>query len=342
MWRRKKADGDFDPTVEPAPPSEPAATAYPPPTKDVIDAVAEPRGRMARLRSRLGGGWGSAVLSVLRRSSLTDADWEELEEILLGADVGTAATDDLLVTLKQAMKNPGDKSAEDVLRGLLIDLVNPTMNRALALPAPGSGGPTTMLVVGVNGVGKTTSVGKIARMLIQQGYSVVLGAADTFRAAAADQLATWGAAVGATVVRADKDGADPASVAFMAADAAVQAGADVLLIDTAGRLHNKRDLMDELGKVVRVVTKTSAPAETLLVLDATTGQNGLTQAKVFAEVVGLTGIVLTKLDGSARGGIVISVQRELGIPVKFVGLGEGRDDLAPFDPEAFVDGVLGR
>ena len=200
--------------------------------------------------------------------------------------------------------------------------------------------PAVVLVVGVNGTGKTTTVGKLARVLVAEDREVLLGAADTFRAAAADQLETWGARVGVVTVRSDKDGADPAAVAFDAVKAGIEEEVDVVIIDTAGRLHNKVDLMNELGKVKRVIEKQSEIDEVLLVLDATTGQNGLQQAKVFAEAVDVTGIVLTKLDGTAKGGIVVAVQRQLGVPVKLVGLGEGPDDLAPFDPEAFVDAII--
>jgi fused signal recognition particle receptor len=197
-----------------------------------------------------------------------------------------------------------------------------------------------VLVVGVNGTGKTTTVGKLARLLVAEGRTVLLGAADTFRAAAAEQLQTWGDRVGVETVRG-AEGADPASVAYEAVSAGVEKGVDVVLIDTAGRLHNKSNLMDELGKIRRVIEKRAPITETLLLLDATTGQNGLIQARVFNEVTQVTGIVLSKLDGSAKGGIVVSVQRELGVPVKFVGLGEGADDLAPFTAEGFVDGLLG-
>ena len=213
------------------------------------------------------------------------------------------------------------------------------MDRSLNLAAE-QGTPAVVLVVGVNGTGKTTTVGKLARVLVAEGRSVVLGAADTFRAAASEQLSTWGERVGVKTVRGS-EGADPASVAFDAVAQGKESGADVVLVDTAGRLHNKVGLMDELGKVKRVIEKKAPVSEVLLVLDATTGQNGMTQARVFAEVVDVTGVVLTKLDGSAKGGIVIQVQRELGVPVKLVGLGEGADDLAPFDPEGFVSGILG-
>ena len=294
-----------------------------------------------RLRDRIGGSLGSALAGLFSRDTLGEADWDELEEALLLADVGAGAAEDIIGSLKASARKSPDAAARDLLRAELISVVDPTLDRALHLAKPGSGKAEPIIVVGVNGVGKTTTVGKLARLLGAEGRSVVLGAADTFRAAAADQLATWGARAGVEVVRADKDGADPASVAFQAAQRGVDAGADVVLVDTAGRLQNKQGLMDQLGKVVRVVGKVREPAEVLLVLDATTGQNGLAQARVFAEAAGITGIVLTKLDGSAKGGIVVAVQRELGVPVKFVGLGEGADDLAPFDVEGFVDGLLG-
>jgi fused signal recognition particle receptor len=227
-----------------------------------------------------------------------------------------------------------------MLRADLIETIGPGMDRSLRT-RPHGGRPAVVLVVGVNGTGKTTACGKLARALIGDGQTVLLGAADTFRAAAADQLETWGQRVGATVVRSDKDGADPASVAFDAVSAGVERGVDTVIVDTAGRLHTKAGLMDELGKIKRVISRQAAVDEVLLVLDATTGQNGLRQARVFAEVVDVTGIVLTKLDGTAKGGIVVAVQRELGVPVKLVGLGEGPDDLAPFEPAAFVDAILG-
>jgi fused signal recognition particle receptor len=203
--------------------------------------------------------------------------------------------------------------------------------------------PAVILMVGVNGTGKTTTVGKLARVLVAEERSVVLGAADTFRAAAAEQLTTWGARVGVDTVRSDREGADPAAVAFDAVKEGIEQEVDVVIIDTAGRLQNKKGLMDELGKVRRVTEKGlhgTGVGEVLLVIDATTGQNGMQQARVFAEAVDVTGIVLTKLDGTAKGGIVVNVQRELGVPVKLVGLGEGMDDLAPFDPEGFVDALL--
>ncbi len=301
--------------------------------------------RMQRLRARLArsGGLGNALLSILSRGDLSPADWEELEDTLIMADVGLEATSQIMENLRTRTKVEGTQDparVREILREELVALVDPTMDRSLNLSRTEKGEPASLLVVGVNGTGKTTTVGKLARVLVAEGTSVILGAADTFRAAAAEQLSTWGERVGVDVVRSDREGADPASVAFEAVKVASEKGADVVLVDTAGRLQNKAGLMDELGKIKRVMERQVPVNEVLLVLDATTGQNGMRQAQVFAEVTGITGIVLTKLDGTAKGGIVISVQRELGVPVKFVGLGEGPDDLAPFDPEGFVDALL--
>lgn len=307
-------------------------------------------GRLVRLRERLarsGSPLGARLLSVLSRDHLTEDDWDELEETLLLADVGAGPAGELIENLRTRVRVLGVRDAQSVralLRDELVALVDPTLDRSLATAptaTPEGQVPAVVLVVGVNGTGKTTTVGKLARVLVAEDRSVVLGAADTFRAAAADQLQTWGARVGVPTVRADRDGADPAAVAFDAVRRGRVEGVDVVLVDTAGRLQNKAGLMDELGKIRRVITKEAPLSEVLLVLDATTGQNGLNQARVFGEVAGVTGIVLTKLDGTARGGIVIAVQRELGVPVKLVGLGEGPDDLAPFDAEDFVDGLLG-
>jgi fused signal recognition particle receptor len=310
--------------------------ALPEPVAEVVEQAAEPvepvEGRFARLRSRVRSGFGRSIADILRRGGLDQAAWDEVEESLLLADVGLDATQELVTALK---RNVRGENATEVLRSELTAMVDGGFDRSLAL----SGTPAVVLVVGVNGTGKTTTTGKIARMLVASGKTVVLAAADTFRAAAADQLATWGERVGAQVVRGPENG-DPAAVAFDAVKRGIDSGADVVLIDTAGRLHTKTGLMDELGKVKRVVEKAAPVTEVLLVLDATTGQNGLTQARVFGEVVDVSGVVLSKLDGSARGGIVISVQRTLGVPVKLVGLGEGPDDLAPFDPALFVDALL--
>jgi fused signal recognition particle receptor len=303
-------------------------------------------GRLVRLRARLARsqtGIGSALLNLLSRDHLDDDTWDEIEEVLITADVGVAPARQMVDDLRTQVRVLGTRSAEDVkrlLRDELITQLNPDQDRSLATE-PHGGNPAVIMMVGVNGTGKTTTCGKLARNLIGDGHSVLLGAADTFRAAAADQLQTWGDRVGAQTVRADREGADPASVAFEAVQQGIDQKVDTVLIDTAGRLHTKIGLMDELGKVKRVIEKKTTVDEVLLVLDATTGQNGLRQASVFAEVVNITGIVLTKLDGTAKGGIVISVQRELGVPVKLVGLGEGPDDLAPFDPAAFVDAILG-
>jgi fused signal recognition particle receptor len=302
-------------------------------------------GRLVRLRQRLSrsqGGLGRGLLLLLSRDRLDEDTWEEIEDTLITADVGVTPTQELVARLRTRMRveGVGTANAGTVLREELLALVDPTMDRSLAT-SRADGLPAVVLVVGVNGSGKTTSVGKLARVLVAEDKSVVLGAADTFRAAATEQLSTWGERVGVDVV-AGPEGSDPASVAFESVRTGVERGVDVVVIDTAGRLQNKAGLMDELGKVKRVVEKQAPVSEVLLVLDATTGQNGLVQARVFRDVVDVTGIVLTKLDGSAKGGIVVAVQRELGVPVKLVGVGEGADDLAPFDPESFVDALLGQ
>jgi len=312
-------------------------TPVAPAPADLVEHPESTSGRFARLRGRL----GATLAGVLHRGSMSANDYDALEEALLLADVGASATDEILAGVKARLGANFEMEPRDALREALLEAIDPAADRALALGRPGEGGAKTVIVVGVNGVGKTTTVGKLARVLVADGYSVVLGAADTFRAAAADQLETWGARVGVPVERSERDGADPASVAFAAAERAIGDSIDALLIDTAGRLQNKQGLMDELGKIVRVVGKVAPKGEVLLVLDATTGQNGLAQARVFAEATDVTGIVLTKLDGSAKGGIVVAVQKELGVPVKFVGLGEGADDLAPFDPAGFVDSLVG-
>ncbi|MFD0312134.1 signal recognition particle-docking protein FtsY [Streptomyces sp. NPDC127119] len=308
--------------------------------------VPEPTaGRLVRLRARLSrsqNALGKGLLTLLAREHLDDDTWEEIEDTLLTADVGVQPTQELVERLRERVKVLGTRTPEE-LRGLLreelLTLLVPDFDRTVHTESP-LDTPGIVMVVGVNGTGKTTTTGKLARVLVADGKHVLLGAADTFRAAAADQLQTWGERVGARTVRGP-EGGDPASIAFDAVKEGIQEGADVVLIDTAGRLHTKTGLMDELGKVKRVVEKHAPLDEVLLVLDATTGQNGLVQARVFAEVVNITGIVLTKLDGTAKGGIVIAVQRELGVPVKLIGLGEGADDLAPFEPEAFVDALIG-
>jgi len=316
----------------------------------VLDDIAPTDGRLGRLRGRLSrsqNAFGRSLLGLLGAGTIDEDSWTDVEDTLLMADLGAAAAAEITGKLRSEVAKQGvtdSVSARAMLRRVLIEAIETDANgvvpdrRIKALPHDGR--PSVVLVVGVNGTGKTTTTGKLARVLVADGRTVVLGAADTFRAAAADQLQTWGERVGARVVRAES-GTDPASVAFDAVKTAIAEGADAVLIDTAGRLHTKTGLMDELGKVKRVVEKLAQVDEVLLVLDATTGQNGLVQAKVFAEVVEVTGIVLTKLDGTAKGGIVIAVQRALGIPVKLVGLGEGPDDLAPFEPAAFVDALLG-
>ncbi|MEU5959913.1 signal recognition particle-docking protein FtsY [Micromonospora parva] len=318
----------------------------PPPVLEPQVEVPEPTaGRLVRLRSRLSRSqnvFGKGLLGLLARDHLDEDVWEEIEDSLITADVGVDATRDIVDRLRERTRVLGTRSASELRALLAAELVNaldPDLDRSLRT-APKDGVPAVVLVVGVNGAGKTTTCGKIARVLVADGRSVLLGAADTFRAAAADQLETWGSRVGAETVRGP-EAADPASVAFDAVKRGIDTGVDTVLIDTAGRLQNKVGLMDELGKVKRVVEKQGPIDETLLILDATTGQNGLEQARVFTEVVNVTGVVLTKLDGTAKGGIVIAVQRKLGIPVKLVGLGEGKDDLAPFDPAQFVDALLG-
>lgn len=308
--------------------------------------VPEPTaGRLVRLRARLArsqNSLGKGLLTLLSRDNLDEDTWEEIEDTLLTADVGIAPTQELVERLRERVRVLGTRTPDELrtlLREELVTLLGPDFDRAVKTEG-GDGTPGVVMVVGVNGTGKTTTTGKLARVLVADGRSVVLGAADTFRAAAADQLQTWGERVGARTVRGP-EGGDPASIAFDAVKEGIAEGADVVLIDTAGRLHTKTGLMDELGKVKRVVEKHGPLDEILLVLDATTGQNGLVQARVFAEVVDITGIVLTKLDGTAKGGIVIAVQRELGVPVKLIGLGEGPDDLAPFEPGAFVDALIG-
>ncbi|MGV9762443.1 signal recognition particle-docking protein FtsY [Micromonospora tulbaghiae] len=319
----------------PAPPVEAPQVEVPEPTA----------GRLVRLRSRLSRSqnvFGKSLLGLLSRDRLDEDTWEEIEDSLITADVGIDATREIVDRLRERTRVLGTRTGDELRTLLAAELVNaldPGLDRSLRT-APKDGVPAVVLVVGVNGAGKTTTCGKIARVLVADGRSVLLGAADTFRAAAAEQLETWGGRVGAETVRGP-EAADPASVAFDAVKRGIDTGVDTVLIDTAGRLQNKVGLMDELGKVKRVVEKHGPIDETLLILDATTGQNGLEQARVFTEAVNVTGVVLTKLDGTAKGGIVIAVQRKLGIPVKLVGLGEGKDDLAPFDPAQFVDALLG-
>jgi fused signal recognition particle receptor len=351
-------------TEEPAPGARTGSTAVDPadladlaeaPPVELPPAEPEPglvfetplpsAGRLVRLRSRLArsqSSLGRGLLTVLAREKLTEDDWEEVEETLLAADVGVAATTQIVQRLRTqslVLATASSTQLRDLVVRELTAVLGPDLDRTLHTDRH-DGRPAVVLVVGVNGAGKTTTVGKIARVLVGDGKSVVLGAADTFRAAAADQLETWGERVGVLTVRG-REGGDPAAVAFEAVRTGIEGEVDTVLVDTAGRLHTKSGLMDELGKVKRVVEKQGPVAEGLLVLDATTGQNGVVQARVFTDVVEVTGIVLTKLDGTAKGGIVVSVQRELGIPVKLIGLGEGPDDLAPFEPQAFAEALVG-
>ncbi len=331
----------------PAPIPAPAPVPAPAPIAPPLEIPEPTAGRLVRLRGRLArsnNAVGKGLLSLLSRDKLDEDTWEEIEDLLLTSDIGVAPTQELVERLRTRVRVLGSRTPDELrnlLREELLALIGTEADRTVrSLRADGEG-PAVVMVVGVNGVGKTTTTGKLARVLVADGRTVVLGAADTFRAAAADQLQTWGERVGATTVRGP-EGADPASVAFDAVKQAKENGVDTALIDTAGRLHTKVGLMDELGKVKRVVEKHGPVDEVLLVLDATTGQNGMVQARVFREVVDITGIVLTKLDGTAKGGIVVAVQRELGVPVKLVGLGEGADDLAPFEPAAFVDALIGQ
>ena len=347
--RRQRVPSSGTDVIAPPRPEAPVEEVAEP----VEDAVAptptleRPEGtasRLVRLRQRLAGSQGAlgrGLLALLSRDKLDEDTWESIEDTLLGADIGVAPTQQVVETLRTRLRVEGGERPDPrtALREALVELVDPSMDRRLRVSGE-DGKPGVVLVVGVNGSGKTTTVGKLARILVAEDRRVVLGAADTFRAAAVDQLATWGARVGVEVVRGS-EGTDPASVAFDAVKEGVDTGVDTVIVDTAGRLQNKAGLMDELGKVKRVIEKQAPVTEVLLVLDATTGQNGLIQAKVFSEVVDVSGIVLTKLDGSAKGGIVVAVQQQLGVPVKLVGLGEGPDDLAPFDPGAFVDALLG-
>ncbi|OXR47510.1 Signal recognition particle receptor FtsY [Nocardia cerradoensis] len=345
----ESAPVDSAPTTAPSAPTTPTPTAptptAPAPQPTAVEEIEPTAGRLTRLRGRLSrsqNAVGKSLLGLLGGGDLDEDSWEEIEDTLVMADLGTSVTTTVVERLREELAARSVRTTEQarqVLRDVLIEALRPDLDRAIRA-LPHADHPSILLVVGVNGTGKTTTTGKLARVLIADGRRVLLGAADTFRAAAADQLQTWGERVGADTVRG-REGADPASVAFDAVSTGIEEGVDAVLVDTAGRLHTKTGLMDELGKVKRVVEKKAAVDEVLLVLDATVGQNGLTQARVFAEVVDITGVVLTKLDGTAKGGIVFQVQHELGVPVKLVGLGEGADDLAPFEPSAFVDALLG-
>ncbi|HWL38085.1 MAG TPA: signal recognition particle-docking protein FtsY [Frankiaceae bacterium] len=345
-------DDASEPTIEPRrtvetldlPPTIPPPQVEAPPEAEAFEVPEPTAGRLVRLRSRLSrsqNALGRGLLTLLSSEKLDEETWEDVETTLLSADVGIAASQEIVEALRTRTKVLGTRTPDDLrplLREELLNAIGDVDRSLRTLPHDGSR-PAVILVVGVNGTGKTTTCGKLARVLVADGRSVVLGAADTFRAAAADQLSTWAGRVGAEVVRGP-EGGDPASVAYDAVKTGVETRADCVLIDTAGRLHTKTGLMDELSKIKRVAEKLGSIDEVLLVLDATTGQNGVVQAKQFASAVDVTGVVLSKLDGTAKGGIVIAVQRELGIPVKLVGLGEGPDDLAPFDPGQFVDALL--
>ena len=343
--RRTISDVELPEPETLAPPPPPVPEAPPAPEAAEIEAITPPEGRLERLRGRLARSQtalGRSVLGLIGGGDLDEDSWQDVEDTLLISDLGPVVAESVISQLRSRLASGNVRTEADakaVLRDVLINELHPEMDRSIRA-LPHADHPSVLLIVGVNGTGKTTTVGKLARVLVADGRRVVLGAADTFRAAAADQLQTWAARVGAEVVRG-AEGADPASVAFDAVDEGIAHGADVVVIDTAGRLHTKVGLMDELDKVKRVVTRRAAVDEVLLVLDATIGQNGLAQARVFADVVDITGAVLTKLDGTAKGGIVFRVQQELGVPVKLVGLGEGPDDLAPFEPAAFVDALLG-
>ena len=312
--------------------------------KPAVETPEAPGSRMARLRRRLANSNNAlarGLAELLSADKLDDDAWDDFETTLITSDLGVGPTTELVEKLRSGLAIDGVSDpvhAREVLHRELVGLVGPDMDRSISLDHQ-EGKPAVVLVVGVNGTGKTTTCGKLARVLVAEGKTVLLGAADTFRAAAGEQLETWGERVGVRTIRKD-EGADPASVAYEAVQAGVDEGVDVVLVDTAGRLHTKAGLMDELGKVKRVIEKLAPVSEVLLVLDATTGQNGLAQARIFSEVVDVTGIVLSKLDGSAKGGIVVQVQRELGVPVKLIGLGEGADDLAPFDADDFVTGLM--
>ena len=326
----------------PAPTEKPKPADAEPKPQDTIEPAV---GRIGKLRGRLSKSqnvFGRSVLGMLSAGDLDDDAWEDIETQLIQADLGVKITTNVVDELREMIAERGVSSEDEaraMLRECLIAACKPELDRSIKA-MPYNGKPAVVLVVGVNGTGKTTTTGKLARVLVSMGHKVLLGAADTFRAAAADQLEAWGRRVGATTVRG-AEAADPASVAFDAVSKGVETHADVVLIDTAGRLHNSTNLMDQLRKVKRVVEKKAVVDEVLLVLDATTGQNGLVQAKTFGDVVNITGVVLTKLDGTAKGGIVFQVQEDLGVPVKLVGLGEGADDLAPFEVEGFVDALLG-
>jgi fused signal recognition particle receptor len=334
------------PSTVAAPPEAPPPQAGAPPAPAAPEAAVVPEAVEAppTYKSRLGNvrGLFSGAVSALRAGRIDDATWDSLEEALIRADVGVATTDALLTDLRAKVASgevSGGGGLLDALATSIRQLLDTPGQRTLRFDGT-PGAPDVWLVVGVNGVGKTTTIGKLARRQSAAGRSVLLAAGDTFRAAAADQLAMWAERTGTEIVRG-AEGADPSAIVFDAVQRAAARGNDLVLADTAGRLHTKVNLVEELKKIRRVADRDPGNVtEVLLVLDATTGQNALAQARQFTEAVEVTGIVLTKLDGTAKGGIVIAVQRELGLPVKLVGLGEGPEDLVDFDPDEFVDALL--
>ena len=354
--QRRESRGEVAPPIAPrppsAPPSKPATSAPVKPAPGVepdlvvepeVAPAVEPVTEVPRMRDRLGrtrGAFLRSIAAIRGRGTVDDTTWDELEETLLLADVGLPTTERILDQLRARARADRIGDADSLvaaLRDTLVAQLDTTGDRVLTLE-PGT--PNVWMFVGVNGVGKTTTIAKVAQREVGDGRTVVLAAADTFRAAAADQLTHWADRVGAGIVKG-QEGADPGSVVFDAMSSAESRAADLVLVDTAGRLHTKVNLMNELEKLKRIVERTpGALKEVLLVLDATTGQNGLTQAREFTEAVDVTGVVLTKLDGSAKGGIVLAIEAELGIPVKLVGLGESAVDLVEFAPADFVDALL--
>jgi fused signal recognition particle receptor len=324
------AQEPIDEIVEPKPEKKPEPKPEPKPAKaELVQEVVLPKRKFAK-----------GIKSLFSRIKFDVENLDELEDVLIQADFGVDAAEKIVASVKDRAKKAGAKS-EAELKAILADIITEELNREDAELNLDSGQlPYVVLVVGVNGVGKTTTIGKLSKYLAEAGSKVVIAAADTFRAAAVDQIATWAERSGAQLIRPKAEGQDPASVAFEGVEYAISSEADVLIIDTAGRLQNKVDLMNELDKIRRVVEKSAVIAEVLLVIDATTGQNGMVQAKAFAEVAKVTGIALTKLDGTAKGGIVYSIQKDLGIPVKLVGVGEGIDDFAFFDSREFANGLV--
>ncbi|TMK53325.1 MAG: signal recognition particle-docking protein FtsY [Actinobacteria bacterium] len=318
-----------------APPAAPPAPPAAPPAPPAVEPEAKPSVATRFLRSltRSRTVLGERLGAIMSRGKLDEEAWEEVEEALIRADVGVAATDAILQSLRRQKLKPEELG--EALRAELVGILDRT-DRTFRFSDKG---PTVWLVAGVNGTGKTTSIAKLARMLQTEGKTVVLAAADTFRAAAIDQLGTWAERLGVHMIR-HASGADPGAVVFDAVEYALARSIDVVIVDTAGRLHTKTSLMDELKKIRRIAERKGEVTEALLVLDATVGQNGIAQARTFGEAVQVTGVILTKLDGSARGGIVVAVQEELGIPVKAVGIGEQMADLELFDPKAFVDALV--